>query len=554
MKKIRVPSSKSITNRVLLLACLGETPILLKNVLDSEDAQYMQASLAHFGVVFEDLGNKQLRVIPPKGGLKISSGTELFIGNAGTAARFLSAFSLVVDGNFQLTGVERMKQRPQADLFKAILELGGSVKSLEKDGYLPAQFEGQLGEVERKVSISGDVSSQFLSGLMLVAPRLEKSLEITIKGEVPSWPYIQMTLDVLSIWGVDFEISSDNKIIKLFPGITNPKSFSIPSDMSSASYPVAWSLIKRVPICIENFGQKTFQGDEGFLEIVKKMGAQVRQDGAKCYIKPPQKLEAIGDFDWSAMPDISMTGMILASVANGTSVFRGLESLRVKECDRIKAMAQLHDLGIKFQVAGDIVTIEGNPDWEMKNNQDQIINPYDDHRIAMCFGILDSNLNIEDPHCVAKTWPQFWVELADWQEQLRPVSAIILKKDEKYLIVEKPRKENKWQFPQGGRDAGETDKQAAMRELQEECGPSLNIKFKGERPVGSYKYLFPKTFKRHEKQFIGANVTFFEADYLSGAVEVDGNEIISYKWVPQDQFEEDFDGSYLKVIQNFFTK
>ena len=561
MKKIQLPGSKSITNRVLILAALGDSPVDLHNVLDSDDARYMREALEAFGVKFESIGKKTVRVIPPKTLCISLEKGDLFIGNAGTAARFLSALSLVSKGSFTLTGIDRMKQRPQADLQQALQDLGVGIESLEKIGFLPSKFRCEDAKMRSsEVRLSGKVSSQFLTALLLVAPRMKNGLVINIDEEVPSWPYIEMTLELLKIWGVSYEVNDDQSQIKVMSGLKSPSQYQISSDMSGASYPVAWSLLSRTPIEITNFGAKTLQGDEGFLDIAKKMGAEVVRSGGTCQILPPETLKPMGDFDWSAMPDVSMTGMILAATTEGKTCFTGLESLRVKECDRIEAMAQIRHLGVHFEVKGDEVVITGNSNLDPEISSGLQVNSLDDHRIAMCFGVLRATQNLEfnisDPHCVAKTWPGFWVELGDWQDQLRPVSATILHRVgkncglDKYLIVKKPRKENAWQFPQGGVDPGETGLQAAKRELMEECGANLNVKFKGERPVGEYKYLFPESFKRHDKNIRGAKVQFFAADHLDGLVEVDGEEIIDHLWVTAEQFKDYFEGDYLGVVKN----
>ena len=582
MKKITLPGSKSITNRVLILAALGNTPVDLSGVLDSDDSRYMRAALEQFGVVFEALGENQVRVIPPENlelpppnPLPTGEGTqtpELFIGNAGTAARFLSALSLITEGSFVLTGIKRMKQRPQADLQKALQDLGVTVSSLEREGFLPTRFTTEQIIDTSTVELSGQVSSQFLTALMLVAPRLEKGLTIKINGEVPSWPYIEMTLELLRLWGVSFSTMGREKI-QIGPGITSPKQYQIPADMSSASYPIAWSLLQGIPIEMTNFGSTTLQGDEQFLDIAKKVGAQITRDGDKCLITPPGTLKSMGDMDWSTMPDVSMTGMILAAATPGTVKFTGLESLRVKECDRIVAMQQLEKLGVKIKVTGDDMIVTGNLQLLTNNPQLLTIRAYDDHRIAMCFGLLGAT--VDEPECVGKTWPEFWVELADWNGQLRAVSAIILHRvgtkcgKDKYLIVKKPRTKNAWQFPQGGVDPGESGLQAAKRELSEECGQNLTVKFKGEKPVGDYKYLFPKDFKRHDKaphpgplpagegdqrqRVLGAKVEFFYAEHLSGPVEVDGEEIIDHAWVTRDQLAMYFEPEYLEVTHNLIN-
>ncbi len=568
MKIISVPGSKSISNRVLLLASLSDKKIILNNLLESDDTVYMRNVLSEFGVKFKDLSRNSIEVDPCNFNLN-GNYKDLFIGNAGTAARFLSCLSLLLEEkqSFVLNGIKRMEERPQKDLFKALNQVGVDIKCLKKKDFLPAKFSKKEIDKETKtqcVKISGKVSSQFISGLLLVAGKMENGLKIIVQDEIPSWPYIKMTLDILKIWKIKFEVSNDKKSFIVFPDITSPSKYDIPSDMSSASYPIAWSILKKEKICINNFGENTLQGDEGFLDIAKKTGAKIERAGDKCFIYPSNKIKSLGNVDFSAMPDVSMTGMILASIADGESYFTGLESLRVKECDRIIAMKQLKNFGIKFEINGDDVRIIGNPNLLLTHKyQNLIIDSYDDHRIAMCFGILrmgfklgadfynNSWFKISDLNCVAKTWPNFWLDFANIEEQLRIVSAIIVKKDNKYLIVKKPRKDFAWQFPQGGVEKKETFLQAAKRELKEECGNNLSVKFKGEKSIGSYYYLFPKDFKRHEKNIIGAQIQIFEAEYLNGIVEVDNDEIIDFKWATYDELQKFFEKDYWINIKNF---
>jgi len=562
MKKVYVPGSKSITNRALLLAALSHKPIELRNVLDSDDSKYMQAALKTLGVEIKGQGKNVLLITPPKS-LKAKQ-AELFIGNAGTAARFLSALSLVVEGEFKLSGVDRMHERPQEDLIKALRDLGGEIKCLKNEGYLPADFKSHSSQAAKTptVELSGKVSSQFLSGLMLVAPALPHGLSIQINDSIPSRPYVEMTVEILRIWGAKIEVSDDFLSFKIEPGFNAPAVYEIPSDMSSASYPLAWSVLRGAPISIENFGTNTLQGDEKFLEVIEKTGAKITRNGAKLKVEPNFDLAPMGDWNWESMPDVSMTGMVLASFCPGSSKFTGLESLRVKECDRIFAMEQLSHLNVDMKVEGNKVEIVGS--HSVKVMEDVVsINSYDDHRIAMCFGVLKaaidlgadphqkSRVKITEPECVAKTWPDFWLHLADWENQLRPVSALILTNNEKYLIVKKPRKDNAWQFPQGGVDEGETGRQAAVRELREECGESLTVKIKGERPVGEYRYVFPKNFDRHDARIIGAKVEFFAADYVEGEVEVDQVEIVDFAWVSEKELESYFSTEYWHTVRDF---
>jgi len=525
MKKVYVPGSKSITNRALLLAALSDKPVTLTNVLDSDDSRFMQAALKQLGVQIE------------------------------------------AEGWYLLTGVDRMQERPQADLMDALKSLGVSIKCENNEGFLPAVFNSQ-GDLKSRVELSGKVSSQFLSGLMLVAPAMPKGLEIQITDSIPSRPYVEMTVEMLKLWGVKIEVSADFLNFKIKPGFNAPTNYAIPSDMSSASYPLMWSVLRGAPISIENFGTKTLQGDEQFVEVIKATGAKVTRNGEKLIVEPDFDLKPMGDWDWETMPDVSMTGMVLAAFCPGTSVFTGLESLRVKECDRIFAMEQLKQLAVDMTVEGDTVTITGAPSIKVLGG-DVSINSYDDHRIAMCFGVAkaaidigadpyqESLIQITEPECVGKTWPGFWIELAKWENQMRPVSALIVTKPEakeaKYLIVKKPRKHNAWQFPQGGVDKGETGRQAAIRELNEECGSTLSVKIKGERPVGEYSYFFPSGFDRHRPGLLGAHVSFYKADFIDGQVEVDGEEIIDHAWVTKSEFEDYFEDKYLHTVQVFLN-
>lgn len=563
MKKVYVPGSKSITNRALLLAALSGKSVVLHNILDSDDSRYMRRALETLGVQITPLGRNSVRITPPTE--LLAAGDELFIGNAGTAARFLSALSLVIAGQYTLTGVERMQERPQADLFAALSELGVSVACDKNDGFLPATFTGLAGLAGTSVSISGEVSSQFLSGLMLVAPRLEAGLEIHITDSIPSRPYVEMTLEMLKLWGAKVAVSDAFDHFTISPGFNAPTEYTIPSDMSSTSYPLAWSVLRGTPISIENFGESTLQGDEQFVEVIKATGAKVSRSGAKLQVEPQFDLQPLGDWNFSAMPDVSMTAMVLAAFCPGESTFTGLESLRVKECDRIFAMEQLTQLGVPVSVEGDVVTIAGGASLKIMDGEANI-NSYDDHRIAMCFALAkaaidlgadprqESLIKITEPECVAKTWPDFWLALADWENQLRGVAGIILRRNDEYLIVKKPRKNNAWQFPQGGRDEGETGKQAALRELAEECGANLNAKLKGERPVGQYAYFFPEYFDRHRPGMLGAKVDFFLADFVSGKVEVDGEEIVDHAWLTTGEFKNYFSAEYQKAVKDFLTE
>ena len=575
MKKVFVPGSKSASNRALVLAAISDEPTILRNVLEADDIRFLRSALMNFGVKFENLGNNDWKVIPPK--TLEGSNSDNFIGNGGTPARFLVALSLIMQGNYTLRGVDRMHERPFSDLFEAIAEMRVGIEYLGEEGFLPAGFNNErqtTSNEQSKLSLSGRVSSQFLSGLLLVAPKLENGLEIEIVDEIPSRPYVEMTVEMLKIWGVKVDVSDDFKHFKVSPGIKSPGEFQVPGDCSSASYPIAFSILSHTPISIENYGARTMQGDEKFLEIAEKTGAKVNRAEERVEIIPPEEIKPLGNVDFGTMPDVSMTGMILAAFSEGSSHFVGLESLRVKECDRIAAMESgLISLGIGIEVTGDDVVIKPNSKFKIQNSKIRI-DSHEDHRIAMVFGVIraafDLDFKISDPNCVAKSWPDFWVELADWSGGLRKVAGVILSRYPKslspdgvgtapfnkgsengkeYLIVKKPRKEHAWQFPQGGVDEGETQIQAAEREVREECGADLQFKFINKEPVGEYKYLFPADFKRHEPGIVGARVSFFQAKYEGGEVEVDEKEIVEYKWTTKDELQEYFEEEYWEAVK-----
>lgn len=433
MKEIIIPGSKSITNRVLLLAAIGDSPVMLHNLLESDDTVHMRGVLSSFGVKFQKDG-KSLLVTPPV--KLVGNGESHFIGNAGTVARFVSAVSLIIEGDYGLNGVDRMHERPQADLFAALGSLGVSVKCLRNEGFLPSHYRGLAGKLsQRTVTLSGRVSSQFVTALLLVAPKILGGLRIEMEEVPPSQPYIEMTLEILKLWGVSFTVSEGGRIMDIQEGLTAPAVYTIPADMSGASYPSAWATLRQEDLQIKDYGSVTLQGDEGFAEVCAHFGATVTKMSEDCSFTAFSTAQPAATFDFSPMPDVAMTGMAMACFYEGDWKFEGLESLRVKECDRIQAMVDgFTQLGITTEVVGDDVTIRGGAYWQTSENLAKIqaseieTNSHDDHRIAMCFGILRSALakssgisaesifSIGEPHCVAKTWPEFWEDLASWEE------------------------------------------------------------------------------------------------------------------------------------------
>ncbi len=412
MNKINVPGSKSVSNRVVILSAMSAGETIVENLLECEDVDFLRATCENFGVNFFVQEKNSIKIVSPKA-LR-GNNSENFIGNGGTPARLLGAMSTVVKGKFSLHGVDRMHKRPFKELFDSVQKLGVKIKFLGEENFLPAEFQNEGKIKSEKIKISGKTSSQFISGLLCIGTKLSGGLEIEVIDEIKSKPYVKMTLEMLKIWGAQVAVSSDFKNFKVpEKKLISPKKFAVPSDCSSASYPIIFSLLKKLPVEISNFGKRTFQGDEKFLEVAERFGAKIERKGEKVIISPPQKLKALGEIDFSEMPDVSMSAMAAAAFADGESIFTGLESLRVKECDRIEAMVEgLGNLGANLFMKEKILTIKGDADFVNKALKIKMVRSFDDHRIAMIFGVLrktlGQNFEISNPHCVAKSWPNFW--------------------------------------------------------------------------------------------------------------------------------------------------
>lgn len=539
MVDVLLPSSKSVSLRALVLNFLTGEKTKLSNLSDCDDVRYLREAL-------EKLEN------PPQS--LLNRGEDLFIGESGATARFVAALSLT-GKSFVLKGGDRLCERPMEDLFEALQNLGVKIEYLGEKGLLPARFTSPQNVLENRVQISGTFSSQFTSALLLVAPALPSGLTIEITSEILSQPYIEMTLKMLKLWGASIDISSDFRIFKVAPGFHPPAEFRVPADCTSASYPVAYALLTRQPIRLNNYGSETLQGDEAFLNVAEKFGARVSRSDQGVEIHPPKALNALGTIDFGETPDIAMTAMGVAALADGESHFTGLSTLRHKESDRIQAMQEgLQKLGVKVETGDDWMRIWGASREILNQVQDdkvKKVNSQNDHRIAMIFGVLSKslglNVGILNPECVSKSWPGFWLELADWAGELRSVAATIVQDRDRYLIVKKTRKHHAWQFPQGGVEGDELLLQAAKRELHEECG-DIKVEF-SDQPIGEYKYLFPSDFSRHDENIRGAHVTFFKAQFLSGEVVLDPEELEDFKWVTEKKLPEYFDREYWEAIK-----
>jgi len=406
---VRLPGSKSLSNRALLLAALAEGGTTLTRVLDADDTQIMIDALHALGVnIFRDGDTAH---VSGCGGRFPARSSELFVGNAGTAARSLTAALAFADGCYRIDGVSRMRERPIADLVDALNSLGAHIVYEANRGFLPLRIEPSAQLARDQVSIKGDVSSQFLTGLLMAAPLVApgNGLRIDVSGELISQPYVAMTVGLMRRFGVTVERSGTRFTVPR-ARYMSPGFLAVEGDASSASYFLALGLLAGGPVRVEGVGRDSVQGDVAFADLLEKMGARIDRGDDWIEARAGNGLQAV-DSDCSSIPDVAMTAAIVALFAPGRSVLRGIGSWRVKETDRIAAMAaELRKLGARVEEGGDWLAVTGPTTF-----REATIDTYDDHRIAMCFALAAAGgvpVHIRDPRCVSKTFPRFFVELS----------------------------------------------------------------------------------------------------------------------------------------------
>jgi 3-phosphoshikimate 1-carboxyvinyltransferase len=405
---IKVPGSKSITNRILLLSSFAEKKVVIKNIGHCDDTDYMMAGL-------KKLKNRSFQDKP----------AHLFTGNAGTATRFLTALSTLLERTITIDGDKRMRERPISELTNALNNLGAKITS--KNGFLPIVIHPQKLQ-GGKIKLKGNISSQYLSALLMTTPFAPKNTIIEIEHKLCSIPYIEMTLELLKQLGIkimnknfkQFEISGNQRLIP-------PRIFTIESDASSASYLGAYAALHpNIPVLLENIHPKSLQGDIKFLEYLKKMGCEVSSQNTGTKIQGPKTLTSLGKIDMNETPDLVMTFAILAIFTKGTTKITNIENLRIKETDRLQALKnEISKLGIKVKTGEDFIEIQGNPTLltdlisKSANTQPSIsIETYNDHRIAMSFAIIQDLLpfiKIKNRNCVSKSYTRFWNDLKKLQ-------------------------------------------------------------------------------------------------------------------------------------------
>ncbi|MDC9613010.1 3-phosphoshikimate 1-carboxyvinyltransferase [Xenorhabdus khoisanae] len=405
---INLPGSKSVSNRALLLAAFAKGTTRLTNLLDSDDIRHMLNALTALDISYRLSADRTICEVDGIGErITGKSGLELFLGNAGTAMRPLAAALCLGGNNVVLTGEPRMKERPIGHLVDALRQGGAEIVYLEQENYPPLHIKG--GFSGGKVTVDGSVSSQFLTALLMAAPLADNDTEIHIQGDLVSKPYIDITLALMKSFGVTVSNHQYQAFyIKGQQQYLSPGQYLVEGDASSASYFLAAAAIKGGTVRVTGIGRNSLQGDTKFANVLEKMGAIIRwgDDFVEC---EHGTLTGI-DMDMNAIPDAAMTIATTALFAQGETVIRNIYNWRVKETDRLNAMAtELRKIGAEVEEGHDYIRVI--PPKKLNHAE---IETYNDHRIAMCFSLValsDIPITILDPGCTAKTFPDYFNQL-----------------------------------------------------------------------------------------------------------------------------------------------
>ena len=404
--EINLPGSKSLSNRALLLAALAEGTTTITNLLESDDTRHMLNALKQLGIQYTLSDDKtECTLVGNGGAISCDEPQELFLGNAGTAMRPLCATLCLGNGSYTLTGEPRMKERPIGHLVDALRQTGANICYQENDGYPPLSIEA-TGLKGGNVEIDGAISSQFLTALLMASPMAENDMTITIIGELVSKPYIDITLDIMKSFGVEV-VNDDYKTFTIKGNQTYKavETYMVEGDASSASYFLAAAAIKGGTVKVTGIGRNSIQGDVEFVDVLELMGARV--EWAETYISVTRDALRAIDMDFNHIPDAAMTVATMALFVKGTTTLRNIYNWRVKETDRLYAMAtELRKVGAEVEEGEDYLKITAP---EVLKHA--AIDTYDDHRMAMCFSLLaldKASVTINEPECTAKTFPTYF--------------------------------------------------------------------------------------------------------------------------------------------------
>ena len=410
---VSLPGSKSLSNRILLLAALASGTTRITRLLDSDDTKVMLEGLRLLGVSWERTSADAL-VVHGCAGVLPGRQTDLFLGNAGTAFRSLTAVLALAGGHYRLTGTPRMHERPIRDLVDALRQLGAQIEYAGQEGCPPLVIAPPVLNDSARVSVRGNVSSQYLTGLLMAAPLTGRDLVLQVEGELISRPYIDITLNLMRRFGVQVEVRGRNEFhVPAGSCYISPGHVEVEGDASSASYFLAAGVIGGGPVRVEGVGRDSIQGDVRFAETLARMGAQIDYEAHAITASHDGEYEELRgiDADFNHIPDAAMTVAIVALFARGESVLRNIGSWRVKETDRIAAMAtELRKVGATVEAGEDYLRIVPPARFLPAT-----IDTYDDHRMAMCFSLIalaGVPVRINDPACVNKTYPGYFDDFA----------------------------------------------------------------------------------------------------------------------------------------------
>ena len=411
---VRLPGSKSISNRVLLLAALATGETRVRDLLDSDDTRVMLQALRTLGVAWRQEGDDY--IVTGAGGNFPNKSAELFMGNAGTAIRPLTAALALQGGSYKLSGVPRMHERPIGDLVDGLRQVGAVIGYLGNEGFPPLHIQPAGIRIDAPIRVRGDVSSQFLTALLMSLPMAQSDsgrIEIEVVGELISKPYIEITLNLLARFGIQVERQGwERFVLPAGAAYRSPGEIFVEGDASSASYFLAAGAIGGGPVRVEGVGMASIQGDVRFAEALNRMGANVMAGDNWIEVRGTERddgrLHGI-ELDCNHIPDAAMTLAVAALFAEGTTTLTNIASWRVKETDRIAAMAtELRKLGAVVEEGADYLRVTPPQPWQTPADG---IGTYDDHRMAMCFSLAAFGplpVRINDPGCVAKTFPDYF--------------------------------------------------------------------------------------------------------------------------------------------------
>ena len=411
--EMRLPGSKSMSNRALLLAALAQGTTTLSGLLDADDTRVMIAALRALGVTITREADGT-RITGCAGRFPVAS-AQLHMGNAGTAMRSLTAALAFAGGHYRLDGVARMRERPIGDLVEALNAMGARISYQGAPGFPPLQIEPAVPAPEDAavpgVRVRGNVSSQFLSGLLMAAPARApvQGIDVLVEGELISQPYVAMTVAMMKTFGARVTVANQRYHVE--PGAyRSPGHYAIEGDASGASYFLALGAIAGGPVRVRGVGRDSLQGDLHFKDVIAAMGARVEVGDDWVQVQGPAGPLRAVETDATAIPDAAMTAAVLALFTQGTTRINGIGSWRVKETDRIAAMGtEISKLGAVVQSGSDWIAVTAPA-----QAQEAWIDTYDDHRMAMCLSLAAARgvpVHIRDPRCVSKTFPDFFREL-----------------------------------------------------------------------------------------------------------------------------------------------